>query len=356
MAKTFRYLLYALLIAGLALAGYFYFRNKSAAPANRPVRTARKAAPVAVQGYVVDSLTLWETLLRNGMLLAEEQASLSFETSGKLVELHIPEGKLVRKGQVLARLNSEVLEAELATYQAKLPLARKKLARQKVLVEQEAASQESLEVLETELRSLEASISLVEARLRQTVLTAPFDGYVGLRNVSPGAYVNTATEVVTLAKTQPLKLSFTVPDKYLSAMRQVREVSFVTDNHAEPQTATVYAVNTSLDQNNTLTVRARLDNPQGLYVPGEFASVRVVLNQQHGALAVPSHALTATPQGSTVFLIQGGKAHLRHVSTGIRTDSILQITSGLRLGDTVATTGLLQLQEGMQTRVATFYK
>lgn len=310
-----------------------------------------KGEELTINGFVVDSLTMWETITRNGVLIADDETDLSFETAGKIVELNIKEGKQVRKGEVLARLNDEVLKAELLTYEAKLPLAEKKLKRQRALVEQDAASVESVEELETELNFLKASIQLVNSKIRQTVLVAPFDGVIGLKNISLGAYVTTSTPVVKIAKNSPLKIEFSVPNKYLSAIRDAKDVSFTTANVSTPHFAKIYAFDAKIDESNTLIVRAEYDNKDALFVPGEFASVVLKLNEQFGSLAVPNEAMTATTEGSTVFLCKNGKVQTRVVQTGIRTDTLLQITDGLSLGDTIAVTGLLQLHDGMSVKI-----
>lgn len=312
---------------------------------------ANRNRELSIKVFVVDTLTMWETITRNGILIAEEETDLAFETSGKIIELNIKEGQRVSKGYLIARLNDEVLQAQLAGYEAKLPLAEKKLQRQRILVDQDAASVESLEELETELNSLKASIQLVKAQIKQTYLYAPFDGVIGLRNVSIGSFVSTSTSIAKMTQNSPLKIEFSIPNKYLSAIQNAKEISFTTANVQTPQMATIYAYDSKVDDINTLTVRAIYPNKDNLFMPGEFASVVIELNKQDGSLAVPNEAMTATTEGNTVFQYKNGKIHTQVVKTGIRTDSLLQITEGLKVGDTIALSGLLQLQDGMKVNV-----
>lgn len=339
-----------IIVIGVIIIGTIVFLVKFK-PNNSKTQMANRGGNLSIKGFVVDSLTMWETVTRNGLLIAEEETDLAFETSGKIIELNIKEGQKVKKGEILARLNDEVLQAQLATYEAKLPLAEKKLERQRILVQQDAASVESLEELETELNSLKASIQLSKAQIKQTYLTAPFDGVIGLRNISVGSFVSTSTSVIKLAKISPLKVEFTIPDKYVSSILQAKEVIFTTSNEQTPHYATIYASDAKLSDSNTLTIRAMYPNNERAFFPGEFASVTVVLNRQPGSLAVPNESMTATTEGSTVFLYKNGVIQTRTVKTGIRTDSLLQIVSGLQIGDTIATTGLLRLKDGMAVQI-----
>lgn len=341
-------LIFTIVVLLMIGAVVFFFVSKKSKNVSQSVN---RNGALEIKGFVVDSLTMWETLTRNGVLVADDETDLAFETSGKIIELNIAEGQRVKKGDVLARLNDEVLQAELATYEAKLPLAEKKIARQRILVNQDAASVESLEELETELNTLNASIQLVKAQIKQTYLTAPFDGVLGLRNVSVGAFVSTSSPIVRITKSSPLKVEFTIPNKYLSAIKLAKEVSFTTLNVTEPHSAKIYASDAKVDDSNTLTIRAIYPNNEQVFVPGEFASVVVVLNRQSGTMAVPNESMTATANGSTVFLCKNGKVQTQLVTTGIRTDSILQIINGLQIGDTIATTGLLRLRDGMPVKV-----
>lgn len=344
--KTLIVIIFVIAVLGI---GVFYIVNRGGKKETSAM--ANRNRELSIKGFVVDSLTMWETLTRNGLLVAEEETDLAFETSGKIIELNIKEGQKVKKGELLARLNDEVLQAQLATYEAKMPLAEKKLERQKILVKEDAASVESLEVLETELNSLKASIQLVKAQIKQTYLRAPFDGIIGLRNISLGSFVSTSSPIIKITKNSPLKIEFTIPSKYLSAIQNVNEISFVTGNNKTPNTAKIYAMNAKMDESNTLTIRALFANEDGQFMPGEFASVQIELNKQPGSFAVPNQAMTATTEGSTVFLCKNKKIEIRNVQIGIRTDSLLQITEGLQMGDTIAITGLLQLKEGMTVNV-----
>ncbi|MCC8089087.1 MAG: efflux RND transporter periplasmic adaptor subunit [Rikenellaceae bacterium] len=307
------------------------------------------ARTLNVDAVVVNPAELTSNIRIMGDLLPDEEVQLIFETSGKITELKIDEGTFVKKGQLLARVNDAPLKAELKRYQAQLKLAEDRVYRQKTLYEQDAVSKEVYETAISELDQLKANIEYVNANLALTELRAPFDGKIGLRFVSEGAYVSTTTVIATLTKDSPLKLEFTIPDFYQSSVQNGTHVVFTPYNgDGTEYEATVYAVDSYVDtETRTLAVRALYHNHDRKFLPGSYVTVSVDLQEFPSALSIPGQALVPSMGKEQVFLYRWGKAQPVDVVTGIRTDTHIQILEGIQPGDTVVTTGILQIRTGM---------
>jgi membrane fusion protein (multidrug efflux system) len=235
----------------------------------------------------------------------------------------------------------------------RVELAERAEARQRQLLEDGVISSENYDVALGELNVLRAELDLIDAQLVKTEIRAPFSGIVGLRYVSPGSYLSSQTRIASLSDLDPIKLDFTVPEKYSGLLGVGDEVSFSVDGSQRSFTGTVYAVEPGVDPaTRALRLRARCPNPDGALVPGAFANVDLVLRSVEDALTVPSIAVIPELGGKKVFVVEAGVAQPRSVETGIRTETLVQITSGLRTGDLVITSGLLQLQPGLEVEIA----
>lgn len=182
-----------ILVVFCAVLGvYRHFGPGSSASDADPaaVSTPRKKSVLNVNGLVVRPQSLADGITMVGNLLPDEEVDLSFETSGKIVEINFKEGSIVRKGELLAKVNDKPLLAQLSRYEAQLKLAEDRVYRQSALLEKDAVSQEAYEQASTELAMLNADIDIVKANIALTELRAPFDGIIGLRNVSEGAYAS----------------------------------------------------------------------------------------------------------------------------------------------------------------------
>lgn len=301
-----------------------------------------------VNAVVVKPAELTSTVRIMGDLLPDEEVQLTFETSGKITELNVQEGTVVKKGQLLAKINDSPLQAEMKRYQAQLKLAEDRVYRQKTLYEQDAVSKEVYETAISELDQLKANMEYVSANIALTELRAPFDGKIGLRFVSEGAYVNQTTAIATLTKDVPLKLEFAVPDFYQSSVSNGTHVKFTAYNgDGSEHNATVYAVESYVDtETRTLAVRAIYPNYDRKFLPGSYVTVTVDLQEFPSALSIPSQALVPSMGKEQVYLYRWGKAEPVEVITGIRTDTHIQIVDGISPGDTVVTSGILQIRTG----------
>lgn len=310
--------------------------------------------PLFASGYVLVPTQMNELIYSTGTLIPDEEVDLAFETAGKVVNIYFEEGKRVKKGQLLAKINDRPLQAQLLKLKAQLKLSKEREFRQRQLLERDAISQESYDQVATEMQALEADIQLLEARISETELRAPFDGSVGLRLISEGAYANTSTKIVRLVKISPLKVEFSIPERYASEIKAGFPITFVLDGMPQKFTATVYAVDPKVDINTrTIVARAMYPNSNEELKPGRFASVTARLSQIDQTIAVPTQAIIPEMDGERVFILKNGKAEQKRVKLGLRTESHVQVIDGLNFGDTLLTTAILQLRHGIPVQLDT---
>ena len=310
--------------------------------------------PLFASGYVIIPVQMNEMIRSTGTLLPDEEVELTFETQGKVVGIYFDEGRRVKKGELLAKLNDAPLQAQLLKLQAQHKLTEEKVFRQKQLLDRDAISRESYDQVATELQTIEADIKLLEARISETELRAPFDGIIGLRLISEGAYATTQTPLARLVKISPLKLEFSIPERYAGDVSPGFPVKFSIDGISKEFQADVYAIDPKIEINTrTIVVRAYYPNKNEELKPGRFTSVSLLLSQIDNAVAVPSEALIPEMNGVKVFVYRNGKAEQVRVTTGLRTESQIEIKSGLKFGDTLLTTAILQLRQGIPVKLDT---
>ncbi|MDR2854515.1 MAG: efflux RND transporter periplasmic adaptor subunit [Prevotellaceae bacterium] len=357
MSKTQKIILIVAIV--LLIVGMAFFpaikRSLSADTTVTEQKSDAKAGgqrPLGVNIQVLKKETLNNTFRTIGILLPDEEVDLSFETSGKITNIFFKEGAEVRQGQLLAKVNDKPLTAELAKINAQLPLAIERVNRQKTLLAKESVSQEAYEAVTTELEKLRADAELAKSRIAQTELRAPFDGIIGLRQVSEGAYASPTTPVAKLTKIAPLKLEFSVNEKQANDIKNGTEIQFTLENDARKYSAKVYAIESNLDrQTLTLKVRALYPNADRHLNPGRSVTVEPLLNRIENTIVVPSIAIIAEMGRDIVFVYRNGKATRTEVKKGLRTASSVQIVSGLNVGDTLITSGVMQLRDEMNVEI-----
>jgi membrane fusion protein (multidrug efflux system) len=310
--------------------------------------------PLLASGYLIIPTQMNELIYSTGSLIPDEEVELSFEASGKVVGIFFKEGTRVKKGELLAKINDRPLQAQLLKLQAQRKLTEEREFRQRQLLDRDAISRESYDQVATELQSLEADIMLIQARISETELRAPFDGIVGLRMVSEGAFATTQTKIVQLVKISPLKIEFSIPERYAGEVMPGYPITFVIDGVQKSFTAEVYAVAPKVDINTrTIVARAYYPNINEELKPGRFASVRALLSQIDNTISVPTEAIIPEMEGEKVYIIKNGKAREVKVTLGLRTESHVQIQKGLNFGDTLLTTAILQLRQGIPVQLDT---
>lgn len=310
------------------------------------------AMALQVNGVVLKPETLDNKLVFTGSVLPNESLELRVESSGKISKIYFEEGKSVSKGQLLLEINDDELVAQLQKQKYNQKLNQDNEFRQRKLLEKDAISREEYDNALNRLNTTIADIKLLEAQVAKTRIIAPFDGIIGLRFVSEGAYVNSNTTVATLYSLTPAKIDFNVPGRYSTQVRSGKKIRFTIENDPRVLEGEVYAVEPQIDLNTrTLKVRALADNREGLLLPGQFVRVELILETIENAILVPSEALVPELQGHKVYVASSGKAREVKVEIGIRTDRFVEIVNGLKEGDTLITTGILQLRQGLPVQL-----
>jgi membrane fusion protein (multidrug efflux system) len=305
-----------------------------------------------VTGVKLAPVLFAETIAANGTLRAEESVELQTEVNGKIVALNFTEGTPVKAGDVLVKIDDSTLTASLRRAEARRELARFREQRLAKLVNEGGVSKFDYDAARSELAVQEAEVALILADIRKTEIRAPFDGVVGLRFVSLGAYVNPTTRIATLQRVTNLKVDFSVPERYATRIHAGAPVSFKVAGSPRVFTGEVYAVEPRIDVGTrTLLLRAKCNNPDLALIPGIYADIEFTVSQAENALLVPAIAVISGLDERFVFIAKEGKAQRVRVTTGPRTSTQVQIIKGLNAGDVVLTSGVQQLRPGLAVKV-----
>lgn len=316
--------------------------------AKSPVTNQTPQGPTLVEGIVLQPSQIQNKIEVTGNLLPFEEVTLRPEASGRIVQLNFKEGEQVAKGKLLFKINDADLRAQLLKANVSLDLAKQDEQRKKELLGLKALPQEDYDRALTEVKRAEADVELLKAQIEKTEIRAPFAGVIGLRNISEGSFVSPGMDLVALIQADPIKLEFSVPEKYSKVISMQSSVSFTIDGLRDTFNARIYAIDPQIDTGNrTFKVRGTCPNPRGILKKGSFAYVSVRLENIPQAIMVPASAVVPEIRGQKLLTIKEGIVTSQLVQTGVRTEDQVQIIEGVRQGDTVITSGLLQLKEGM---------
>ncbi len=284
-----------------------------------------------------------------GTILPNETVNLRSEISGLVTRISFREGEFVKKGTPLVYLNDDELKAQYDRLEYTKKLFESQENRQKQLLEKEAISQEEYDIVLNQYNTNLADLRLIEAQLNKTVIVAPFDGVLGLRQISEGSVIATADVIASIVNIDPIKIDFSIPERYASLVQLGTKIFFTNEAGGEEAEGTVYAFEPTIDAGTrTLRLRATSSNRDRRFLPGMFARIRYILGVEEDALMVPSESIIPELNGYKVFIVNAeGKVEERQVSIGTRTERYVQIAAGLDEGDLVLTTGILQVRGGM---------
>jgi membrane fusion protein, multidrug efflux system len=344
-------------IVVLALLAWPKLRSSGDIGAGPPsaAQGQRGGNALAVTAYVVRELPLEDRIRATGTLRADESVDLAAEASGRVVQIHFREGSVVRRGQLLLKINDAELQAQRERVRHRIELMQTREERQRRLLDIGGVSQEEYDTALGEVNVLRADLAHIEAQIARTELRAPFAGVIGLRYVSEGAFVSPQTRVASLQAIHRMKLDFSIPERYSSRLQPGGTVEFTVAGRPGTYRGEVYAVEPRVDEETrALLVRALVANQDGSLMPGAFADIELIVEDIPEALPVPAIAVVPHLQGRQVWVMENGRAVSRPVETGLRTGNAVQITSGLTAGDTVLVSGLQVVRQGQAVRAAEF--
>lgn len=326
--------------------------KKQAANATPPRQQVMK-----VDGYIVTTQPFAENIEVPGSIIANEGTEIHPEVSGRIVALNVAEGKYVSRGTLLVKLYDGDLQAQLKKVMVQLDIAKKTEERQAQLLKIQGISQQDYDLSLLQVNNLRADIDIIRTSISKTEIRAPFSGKLGLKNISPGAYITPTTIIAVINQVDQLKLDFTIPEKYTSQIRIGQIVSFSYEGSSAKFNAKVSATESSVAENTrSLSVRAIVQNKDAGLLPGAFAKVELHFDPNPNAILIPTQAILPQARGKKVIVYNGGIAKFKDVETGIRDSARVQITKGLNVGDTIVTTGLLSIRPDGKIQIARIIK
>ena len=343
--------LFVLIIAAGAGVGYWLWFAAPTANGGTAAKSADVA--VAVETAPVRTDTVLRQIRAVGTLKSNESVVIASEVSGRILEIAGVEGQEIVRGRVILRLDPAIYEAELEQARAALALSERNYKRANDLKTSGAGTGRALDEAVANLHNDQAAVTLAEARLAKTQIAAPFNGVLGLRRMSVGAYVNPGDMIVNLEQIDPLKVDFRIPENSLAAAK-VGQPLYVTVDALPGQTfeGTVYAVDPQVDETaRNILLRATLPNPDGKLRPGLFARVSLIVERHENAILVPERSLVPLADDQFVFRVVEGKALMTKVVLGERVGNEVEIVNGLSAGDTVVTDGVLKIRDGSTVTV-----
>lgn len=367
---------------------------------NAKAKETPAVAAISVSPVAAVERPIARFIRATGSLTAEEQAEVAAETAGRVVAAPVERGTAVAQGAELIRLSATETEAQLkeaeanaAQIEARLgitnggafdvnavpevqnakatyDLMQSEFARIKSLLDQRVVSQSEYDQRRTQaeaarqqyeaakngaaqqyqaLQASRARVALARKAFADTVVRAPFAGAVAERLVSVGDYVNRGMKVAVVVRTNPLRVKLTVPEQFIAAVSTRQPVNFEVDAYPGRQfEGTVEFVSPALQaEQRALTVEATVPNPKGELKPGLFATARIEQPKRTPGVLVPAAAVQTTAGTSRVFVVKGDKAEERIVTIGQTVDDLIEVSSGLKAGERVATKNIGQLADGI---------
>ncbi len=358
MKLLLRILLFAAAIGAAAFIKIKFFPKENPATMGPSQggggRGGASPAATTVNGYVVRPEKLDNKIFATGTVIASEMVDLKPEVAGKIVQLNIQEGKPVSKGQLLIKLNDVDLQAQIRKLEAQLKLTQQSEERLKKLLDIKGISQDEYDIVTNQINNIKADIEFTQAQVAKTELRAPFSGIIGLRSVSLGSFVNAQSQIATIQVLNPIKVDFTVPEKYVNQVKLGDNIAFGTEGSNDKYTGKVTAIENQIDPTTrTLKVRATAANPGSKLRAGAFIRVDFSLTEINNALMVPTEAIIPILKGQQVMISKDGQSVAVKIEVGMRTDAKIQVLSGLEIGDTVITSGLMGLKPQMKVKFGT---
>lgn len=309
---------------------------------------------VNVKSAKVATARLEEKLEAVGTLEANEAVDLKSEIDASVESIEFAEGGPVEKGRTLVRFDAEKWRAQHQQAKVELENARIRAERAASLLKSDSVSQQEYDDSRAAARTAEANFALLEARLKETEIVAPFDGMISERLVSPGAYVKAGDTLARLVDVDPIKLSFSVPARHLTQLQLGQKVTAkIISMPGRAFGGDVYFIDPQVDvSTRTIKVKAKIDNADGVLRPGLFANVELVLGIRENALVIPEEAIIAQTGATIVFVISNQQAMIRPVTTGLRVPGKVQVLDGLSEGEEVVTAGHQKLFPGVKVMIA----
>jgi membrane fusion protein (multidrug efflux system) len=271
--------------------------------------------------------------------------------AGQVLAIYFKEGEKVSKGTTLIRLDDRSWKAQLLGVKAELTAAEKDYARKKELLTVEGSSQEEVDNAFSKVEILKSQQQQLQVNIDLANVSAPFSGQLGMRDFSEGAFLKQGDLITTLSANNQLKVDFTIAQLHAKSIELNKSVLVLVG--ADTLKANIYAINPIINsQTRMLNVRALLEQKAEQKIkPGTFAEVLIATEMVDDAILIPTQAVIPAINEQTVFVYKSGKAVQKVIQMGNRNADKVLVLSGISVGDTVITTGLLNIKEGMDLTI-----
>ena len=346
--KSVLFIIIVIIIVGLIL--YPKLKQEENQPS---MASPQEKSITPVEAKIINPERIENVIRVTGAIIANESVALNIEISGKIEKIYFQEGQRVKKGDLLLTINDDEIVAQLERLKYTQKLNEDMEYRMRQLLEKEAISREEYDISLTTLNTTLSDIKEREARIAKHKLYAPFDGIIGLRQISEGSYITSSDLIANIYNINPIKIEYSVPGKYTSIVNKGDSINFKVEASENVFIGTIYAIEPRIDpRTRTLQIRAICNNDKEVLIPGQFANIDYILNVLPDALMVPSESLIPELSGHKIFTYKNGQVNQEIVKIGIRTEKDVQITQGINPGDTVITTGILQIRQGMPVDIS----
>jgi len=345
MIKRMVIVLLSLALVLGAMFGWKYIQmQKMAALASMP------PPPASVATAEVQTEQWQPYLAAVGSLVASRGILVTTEVAGKVSDIHFESGQQVEAGTLLLQLDSSVDRAELKGIVAERRLAEQQYKRREELLDSKTISRSDVDEARLRVDNAKAQVATRQAIIGKMDITAPFAGWLGIRQVDLGEYLQPGAAIVPLEALDPIYVDFALPERNIDQVSVGQSIEIAVQAFPdEVFTGQISAMNPGIDPGTrSLRIRATLENPQAQLRPGMFAEVRTVLPQRPAVLTLPQTAITYNPYGDSVFVIQASGSETsvqrRQVKTGDVRNGRVEIVSGLQAGEQVVTVGQVKLR------------
>jgi membrane fusion protein, multidrug efflux system len=337
--------LYCYFILGISFLSIVSCQSKKN---EKPARSG--SSSLIVDGIVVTPIKLEDKVIANANLLSYEEVELKAPVSGTVLSIDFQEGQTVKKGQPLIHIDDRNWKAQIKGATAQRVNASNELERKKELLKVGGASQEDVDNAKAALDALEAQIEQLSVSVTLANVVAPFDGKVGMRNFSLGSFLSQGQIITVVAQSQKLKVDFSLSSRYIEKVQIGNIVSVVSSS--DTVMAVIYAINPTVSSTSrTIQIRAVIENNLKNFIPGDFTEVIVPISIDDKALVVPANCIVPDLSSQTLYIYERGRAIRKVIIPGIRTERIVQILEGIAPGDTIITTGLVQIKDKMPVQI-----
>jgi membrane fusion protein (multidrug efflux system) len=308
--------------------------------------------PSAVTTIVVKGQTWQPVISAVGSLRAVNGVTVSTDLAGIVSEIHFESGAAVKKGDLLIKLDTQQEEAELRSAEAKREFAKVDLDRKRDLVAKKTISPSDWDQAQSEFRQMDAAVEEAKAIIARKQIVAPFDGYLGIRQVNLGQYLNPGAAIVPLQSLDPIYVEFNLPQQNLSKLAVGKKLRIHAADIANDVEAEINAIDSKVDDaTRNIMVQGTAHNPDHTLRPGMFVNVEVLLPDQENVVAIPVSSINYAPYGDSVYVVKpaadgkpGLEVEQQVVRLGPKRGDQVSVLSGLKDGDEIVTSGVFKLR------------